>query len=61
MAQFIQNTNRDAKTKEQEALERELKAATDSILGEMNCHNVSITKMSSLGKGRNFKDNSNAI
>lgn len=38
MAQFIQNSNRDAKTREQEAFDRELKAATESILGEINNH-----------------------
>lgn len=40
MAQFIQNINKDTESREQEAFDRELKAATESILGEMNQSNV---------------------
>lgn len=41
MVQYIQNSNKDAKTREQEAFDRELKAATESILGEINQGHVS--------------------
>ncbi|CAH1176248.1 unnamed protein product [Phaedon cochleariae] len=36
MNQFIQNTQNDTKTQEQEAFDKELQAATESILGEIN-------------------------
>ncbi|KAG5897195.1 hypothetical protein JTB14_022550 [Gonioctena quinquepunctata] len=38
MTQFIQNTYKDSKAQEQEAFDKELQAATESILGEINHH-----------------------
>lgn len=38
MNQFIQGAYRDSKSREQEAFDKELQAATESILGEIDGH-----------------------
>lgn len=38
MNQFIQGAYKDSKTREQEAFDKELQAATESILGEIDGH-----------------------
>ncbi|XP_074025518.1 uncharacterized protein isoform X3 [Leptinotarsa decemlineata] len=53
MTQFIQNTYKDAKAQEQEAFDKELQAATESILGEINHHTKS--------DGMTLKRESNSI